>query len=62
MDFLAAAGQRWWQMLPVETTGYGNSPYYCMDAFESNPLFIDLDLLIEQLKSDREYCKQYFGV
>jgi 4-alpha-glucanotransferase len=35
-------------MLPVETTGYGNSPYYCLDAFESNPLFIDLDILIEE--------------
>ena len=48
IDFLEDAGQSWWQMLPVETTGYGNSPYYCMDAFESNPLFIDLDLLIEE--------------
>ena len=48
IDFLADAGQSWWQMLPVETTGYGNSPYYCLDAFESNPLFIDLDDLIEK--------------
>ncbi len=48
IDFLADSGQKWWQMLPVETTGYGNSPYYCLDAFESNPLFIDLDLLIEE--------------
>ena len=48
IDFLAEAGQSWWQMLPVETTGFGNSPYYCMDAFESNPLFLDLDLLIEE--------------
>ena len=47
IDFLADAGQKWWQMLPVETTGYGNSPYYCLDAFESNPLFIDLDMLIK---------------
>ncbi len=48
IDFLADSGQKWWQMLPVETTGYGNSPYYCLDAFESNPLFIDLDILIEE--------------
>ena len=48
IDFLADAGQKWWQMLPVETTGYGNSPYYCLDAFESNPLFIDLDMLVEE--------------
>ena len=27
VDFLAAAGQRWWQMLPVGPAGYGDSPY-----------------------------------
>ena len=48
IDFLAKCGQSWWQMLPVESTGYGNSPYYCLDAFESNPLFIDLDMLVEE--------------
>ena len=53
IDFLADSGQKWWQMLPVETTGYGNSPYYCLDAFESNPLFIDLDLLIGEGLLDR---------
>ncbi len=47
IDFLAEAGQSWWQMLPVEKTGFGNSPYYCMDAFESNPSFLDLDMMIE---------------
>ena len=48
IDFLARSGQSWWQMLPVEATGYGNSPYYCMDAFENNTLFIDLDMLAEE--------------
>ena len=48
IDFLARSGQSWWQMLPVESTGYGNSPYYCMDAFENNTLFIDLDMLAEE--------------
>ena len=48
IDFLAKCGQSWWQMLPVESTGYGNSPYYCLDAFESNTLFIDLDMLAEE--------------
>lgn len=48
IDFLARSGQSWWQMLPVESTGYGNSPYYCLDAFESNTLFIDLDMLAEE--------------
>ena len=48
MDFLARSGQSWWQMLPVESIGCGNSPYYCLDAFESNMLFIDLDMLAEE--------------
>ena len=53
IDFLSDAGQKWWQMLPVETAGYGNSPYYCPDAFESSPLFLDLDSLIEEGLLDR---------
>jgi 4-alpha-glucanotransferase len=27
VDFLAAAGQTLWQVLPLGPTGYGNSPY-----------------------------------
>ncbi|MBX3258540.1 MAG: 4-alpha-glucanotransferase [Labilithrix sp.] len=42
-DFLARAGQRWWQMLPVGPVGYGDSPYSALSAFAGNPLFIDLD-------------------
>ncbi len=53
IDFLAEAGQSWWQMLPVEKTGFGNSPYYCLDSFESNPSFLDLDLMIEAGMLDR---------
>ncbi|MCR5009729.1 MAG: 4-alpha-glucanotransferase [Clostridia bacterium] len=48
IDFLARCGQSWWQMLPVEATGYGNSPYYCMDAFKSNTLLLDLDMLAQE--------------
>lgn len=44
-DFLARAGQRWWQMLPVGPLGYGDSPYSALSAFAGNPLFIDLDAL-----------------
>ncbi len=42
-DFLARAGQRWWQMLPVGPVGYGDSPYSALSAFAGNPLFVDLD-------------------
>ena len=44
-DFLHAAGQSWWQILPVGPTGEGNSPYTSMTTFAGNPLFIDLELL-----------------
>lgn len=44
-DFLARAGQRWWQMLPVGPVGYGDSPYSALSAFAGNPLFVDLDAL-----------------
>ncbi len=43
---LAAAGQRWWQMLPVGPTGYRDSPYQSPSTFAGNPLLIDLDALV----------------
>ena len=46
IDFLCTAGQRWWQILPVGHTGYGDSPYQCMSAYAGNPYYIDLDLLV----------------
>ena len=46
-DFLHNAGQTYWQILPLGQTGYGNSPYSSVSAFAGNPLFIDLDQLIE---------------
>ena len=46
VDFLAEAGQSWWQILPVGPTSYGDSPYQSPSTFAGNPYFIDLDLLI----------------
>lgn len=40
VDFLAAAGQKIWQVLPLGPTGYGDSPYQCFSAFAGNPLLI----------------------
>ena len=40
-DFLAAAGQKYWQVLPVGPTGFGDSPYQSFSAFAGNPYFID---------------------
>ncbi len=45
-DFLAAAGQRLWQVLPLGPTGYGDSPYQLFSAFAGNPLLIDLEEIV----------------
>ena len=45
VDFLAVAGQKIWQILPLSPTGYGDSPYQSCSAFAGNPYFIDLDAL-----------------
>jgi 4-alpha-glucanotransferase len=40
LDFLAEAGMRIWQVLPLGPTGYGDSPYQSFSAFAGNPLLI----------------------
>jgi len=47
-DFLFAAGQRLWQVLPLNPTGYGDSPYQCFSAFAGNPLLLSLERLRDQ--------------
>jgi 4-alpha-glucanotransferase len=47
VDFLAAAKQHVWQVLPLGPTGYGNSPYAASSAFAGNPYLISLELLAE---------------
>jgi 4-alpha-glucanotransferase len=47
-DFLQASGQKLWQVLPLNPTGYGDSPYQCFSAFAGNPLLISLESLGEQ--------------
>lgn len=50
LDFLAECQQSLWQILPLNPTGFGNSPYQSDSAFAGNPLFISLDhLLLEGL-------------
>ncbi len=44
-DFLAAGKQRWWQVLPLGPTGFGNSPYAGLSAFAGNPLLVSLEFL-----------------
>src|SRR5262245_58024494 len=45
IDALVQARQRWWQILPLGPTGYGDSPYQCFSAFAGNPLLVSPDLL-----------------
>lgn len=47
VDFLAAARQSYWQVLPLSPTGYGDSPYQTLSAFAGNPMLISLDKLVE---------------
>jgi 4-alpha-glucanotransferase len=58
VDFLAAAGQRIWQVLPLGPTGYGDSPYQLFSAFAGNPLLISLDQLAEEGLLTREELAQ----
>ncbi|MER3480085.1 MAG: 4-alpha-glucanotransferase [Meiothermus sp.] len=48
VDWLASAGARWWQVLPLGPTGYGDSPYQSFSAFAGNPYLIDPDALIQR--------------
>ncbi|MDO5407248.1 MAG: 4-alpha-glucanotransferase [Eubacteriales bacterium] len=48
VDMLKEAGQRYWQILPLGPTSYGDSPYQSFSTFAGNPYFIDLDQLVEE--------------
>ena len=48
VDFLSAAGQRCWQILPLVPPGDGNSPYMSSSSFAGNPWFLDLEELAEE--------------
>lgn len=45
---LAEMGCRWWQMLPIGPTGYGDSPYQSGSTFAGNPLLISFEVLAEE--------------
>ena len=47
VDFLAAAGQTYWQVLPLSPTGYGDSPYQGLSAFAGNPMLLSPQKLRE---------------
>ncbi|HEX3282381.1 MAG TPA: 4-alpha-glucanotransferase [Pyrinomonadaceae bacterium] len=66
-EFLEAAGQGLWQVLPLGPTGAGNSPYACYSAFAGNTLLISPERLVaeglltrEQLEGAAEFAAERF--
>ncbi len=57
VDFLAAAGQKLWQILPLGQTSYGDSPYQSFSTFAGNPYFISLETLIEEGTLTKAECE-----
>ena len=47
VDYLVDNGFKYWQILPLNQTGYGNSPYNPLSAFALNPFLISPELLFE---------------
>lgn len=58
IDFLAEGHQRYWQVLPLGPTSFGDSPYQSYSAFAGEPLFIDLELLCEQGLIKKKKCEK----
>lgn len=62
VDFLDKSGQSYWQVLPLNPTSYGDSPYQSPSAFAGNPNFIDFDLLKEDgILREEDYQDIDFG-
>jgi 4-alpha-glucanotransferase len=60
IDRLHSAGQRWWQVLPLGPTGYGNSPYQPVSSFAANPALISPDSLIANGLLKKADCQTEF--
>ncbi len=62
VDFLEKSKQTWWQILPLNPTNYGDSPYQSFSSYAGNPYFIDPELLIEDgLLTKEEFLGFDFG-
>ena len=57
VDFLASAGPKYWQVLPMGPTGYGDSPYQSFSTFAGNPYFVDIEEFIEKKWISRKDCE-----
>lgn len=59
IDFLEQSEQKWWQILPLGHTGYGDSPYQCFSSRAGNPLLIDFDELAAEGLLDKRDFERY---
>ena len=57
IDQLKEAGQSYWQILPLNPTSFGDSPYQSPSSFAGNPYFIDLEELIEEGLLTQKECE-----
>ena len=61
-DFLKRSGQKYWQILPVTPTSYGDSPYQSFSVGAGNPYFIDFETLEQEcLLKGSEYKRIKWG-
>lgn len=60
-DFLEKSGQKYWQLLPVGPTSYGDSPYQSYSTFAGNPFFIDLEALKREGILEEDYLSQFIN-
>lgn len=61
VDFLELAKQKYWQVLPLGPTGYGDSPYQSYSSFAGNPYFIDLESLEKDGLIENDYRFDDYG-
>lgn len=59
VDLLVDIKQKYWQILPIGPTIYGDSPYQTISAFAGNHYLIDLDLLVEDKLLESEEIREY---
>jgi len=61
VDWLAAAGQTLWQLLPLVAVGEGGSPYNGLSAFAGNTLLLSADLMVEDALLDEDEARPPAG-
>jgi len=61
VDFLVRSKQTYWQILPLGTTSYGDSPYQSFSAFAGNTHFLDFDTFVREYIFGNKYKEKIIG-